>query len=234
MKGFSPAEIANIEFVRRNTSISVPRIHTTPSGYTVMDFIDGEMLCSCWHKLSTLMQFRIACTMRLYVKQLRSLKNKTVGALENGHVGGIAFELDDYGTFKSSEHFARFCEWVALDIWAERAVVPSKSRVARPQIDWSPVFTHGDLNSSNILLDKRGSLWIIDWEMAGFYPSSMEAHCMRTVDEDRKFVPSFHRRYRRFIFNQTHEEERFWICFTANISRFFFLAFNYRVQPVED
>lgn len=227
VKGFAPGEIASMEFARRNTTISIPRVHMTPCGWPMMDFIDGEMLCECWDRLSTLMQFRVACTMRLYIKQMRSLKHETVGALENGHVVGIPFDSEDYGTFKSPEHFARFSEWVAFDSWADRAMVASKSRVARPKIDWTPVFTHGDLNSGNILLDKRGSLWIVDWATAGFYPSSMEVHCMRTTDEGHKLVPSLHRYYRPFIFDSVHEEELFWGCFSTNIHRFYDRAVSY-------
>ena len=35
----------------------------------------------------------------------------------------------------------------------------------------------------NILLDHRGSLWIVDWEFSGFYPSRMESLAMHYVSE---------------------------------------------------
>ena len=78
-KRFEREEVDHLEFVRQNTTIPVPRIHQATCGWPVMDFIEGEMLCLCWDRLSPLMQFRVACTMRLYVKQLRGIKRDTVG-----------------------------------------------------------------------------------------------------------------------------------------------------------
>lgn len=105
-KPFQIGEGANMEFIRQNTTISVPRIHRTPQGGMFMDFIEGEMLYECWDKLSTLMQFRVACTVRLYIKQMRALKCPTVGSLHNGYVGGgMLFDDQDYGTFEDVQHF---------------------------------------------------------------------------------------------------------------------------------
>jgi len=41
------------------------------------------------------------------------------------------------------------------------------------------VLTYNDLNMRNILLDRDGQLWIVDWRWAGFYATSFEYVGMR-------------------------------------------------------
>ena len=36
------------------------------------------------------------------------------------------------------------------------------------------VFTHFDLSPRNLILDKRNRLWVIDFELSGFYPKWFE------------------------------------------------------------
>jgi len=228
VKYWNGTEVANMEFVRQNTTIPIPRVHHPHLGHLVMDYVDGDMLYEFWDKLSTFMQFRIACTMRVYIKQLRALRHSTVGAMDTGHVAGLLFESHTYGPFSNPDHFQRFCEYVAFIGWKTRTMLDvSRGRtiipLPHPKFDWTPVFTHGDLNSSNILLDKKGCLWIIDWATAGYYPSCLESQCMRLVDElasPRDELLSW-RRYRHFITGRTSKEEDiFWQAFLAAIHRF--------------
>ena len=220
-KRFEHEEVDHLEFVRQNTTIPVPRIHQAPCGWPVMDFIEGEMLCLCWDRLSPLMQFRVACTMRLYVKQLRGIKRDTVGRLKSGRVGGLICEWGEYDPFETAGHFARFCEYITFSFWRAKRVpvAPGGIRLMRPQIDWTPVFTHGDLNSSNILLDRRGTLWILDWGTAGFYPRSMESFCTSVTDDSCNLAPSWYRRYHRFVYDSNEEEYAFWAWFHANMAQ---------------
>ena len=217
-----------MEYVRRYTTIPVPRIHHPDLDWLVMDHIEGEMLYECWHKQSTFMQFRIACTLRLYIRQLRSLKDANVGALSSGQVSGILFQDYNFGPFDSARRFKGFCEYVSLVGWDMRArlyrsrgqPIPPAPRVP---VDWTPVFTHGDLNPSNILLDKRGTLWLIDWAFAGFYPPWMDSLVMRHFDEDvfRDSVSRSWVRYRHFIAGKTSADDgHFWDCFYPAIHRF--------------
>ncbi|KAI0069918.1 hypothetical protein K474DRAFT_1693967 [Panus rudis PR-1116 ss-1] len=228
VKNAPPPEPENMEFVRRNTTIPIPRIHHPHLSWLVMDFIEGEMLYECWDKLSRFMQIRIACTLRLYVKQLRSLTSQNVGMLGTGRVGGVLFEFEEYGPFCSLRRFKRFCELVAFTGWGyrmrfARSMGHPLPLHPRPTIDWRPVFTHGDLNASNILLDKQGSLWILDWGTAGFYPLCMESitmHFMDSILHSDDVSPSW-RRYRHFIAGATtKDDEEFWYNFYSAIHRF--------------
>lgn len=59
----------------------------------------------------------------------------------------------------------------------------------------SPVFTHADLDYSNILVCDDGTVALLDWERAGWYPSYWEYCCALThegYDEDwSSWVPRF-------------------------------------------
>ena len=223
VKNPSPSERATLDFVRKNTTIPIPRDLCPHLSYLVMDFVDGEMLYECWDKLSRIMQFRIACTLRLYTKQLRSLTHSVPGALDSGRIRGAMFDQFVYGPFASVRSFRQFCEFVAFQGWHARVLGANGGTIPplpRSDFTWRPVFTHFDLNSSNIMLDRRGGLWIMDWANAGFYPPTMESVAMRQIDEifhPDDVSPSW-RRYRSFIAGETSREvEEFWDNFTVGV-----------------
>lgn len=225
-------EAASLEFVRQHMTIPVPRIHHPHLDQLVMDFVDGDMLRECWPKLSKLMQFRIACTLRLYVRQMRSFRRANVGAVDTGGIGGVLFEFLEFAPPQDLEHFRRFCEWVASAGWESCVGMPPYRGNVLPNppcadFDWTPVFTHGDLNSTNILLDKDGCLWLVDWATAGFYPACMESLSMRVVEECVPPPPGLESwcRYRDFICGRVSKQEReFWEYFHGAIHRCQYLA----------
>lgn len=162
------------------------------------------------------MQFRIACTLQLYIKQLQSLRGEQVGALEDGMVTGGLFTYEEYGPFESPLRFRRWCEFVALTGWKDIIHAGTNKASSRPSYDrdWCLVFTHGDLSTHNIIVDKRGVLWLIDWDSAGFYPPCFESLAMR-LSEDQDFQgQSSWIGYRSFIAGKVKpSQEWFWDCF---------------------
>ncbi|TRM69012.1 hypothetical protein BD626DRAFT_472636 [Schizophyllum amplum] len=226
----SSSERASMECVLRNTSIPVPRVHRPHLERLVMDLIEGETLLECWAKATRFMQFRIACTLRCYVKQLRSLTSSRVGGLTNGRAHGMVFQDQSYGPFTSMTQLRRFCEVVVFQTWqtrVERTCTPGDALPPIPQScsSWDTVFIHGDLNPSNIILDKHNTLWIVDWETAGFYPACIESHSMRLFNDlmhpdDFERFPQSWRSYRDFIAGPTLEEDdRFWDFMEESIYR---------------
>lgn len=175
-------ERVNMTFVRSHTSIPVPQPrYPGLSSRLVMDFVDGKMLLDCWDSLSLFMQFRIACTLRCYIKQLRRLSGSRPGTVDGGVVDGVLFEGEERGPFQTSRDFRIFCELVSHCGW--EAVVGDYRRGLRSDIpsppvegdEWPLVFTHGDLHLSNLILSKDGVLWVIDWAHSGYYPVWMES-----------------------------------------------------------
>ena len=66
------------------------------------------------------------------------------------------------------------------------------AKVAKPFDDRGPlVYTHQDLHMQNIILGDDGQLWIIDWDLAGFYPIFFEYIGIRIME--KVLPPSFNR-----------------------------------------
>lgn len=222
------SERASMDYVRDHTTIPVPRTYRPDMNMLLMDLIDGEMLYECWDSLGIFTRFRIACTLRLYVKQLRILRRETAGAVDTGHVRGILFGQDTYGPYSTVRRFRQFCEYVSCFGWCTRAMIAREEGrppppLPRPDFDWSPVFTHGDLTLENILLDRRGTLWLLDWDFAGFYPACLESVTMWHMGTNAHphDTPLSWSRYRWFIGGATtREEEQFWYSFYSAIHRF--------------
>ncbi len=218
-----PSEYESMEYVRQHTSIPVPRVYQD-SPWMIMDYVDGRMLYECWNELSRFMQFRIACTLRLYVKQLHSLKGERPGYIVDGIIPGIVFGLDykQFGPLDSARRFRQMCEFASI-VGHRPELIP---KPCPPSTDdkWTLVFNHTDLNATNIILDKDGSLWLIDWGSAGFYPASFESIGLWYVDGnggkgDR--MPRSWSRYRGFIAGRMDGSEfSFWTCVRSALNRF--------------
>ncbi|KZT74162.1 hypothetical protein DAEQUDRAFT_787450 [Daedalea quercina L-15889] len=114
------SEQTSMEYVRQHTSIPVLCVHHPHLNWLIMDYVDGDMLYEYWAKQSRFTQYRIACALRLYIKQLRSLKSVNVGALGTGRVSGILFQDYAFGPFDYVWRFQRFCGCVSLVGWEMR------------------------------------------------------------------------------------------------------------------
>ncbi|KAH9923388.1 hypothetical protein B0H21DRAFT_159474 [Amylocystis lapponica] len=222
-KWFSLAEATNMKYVRTHATIPVPQPrYSDLSPWLVMDLIDGQSLHECWHTLSPFMQFRIACTLRTYVSQLRRLTSDVPGWKAGEPFSGILFDEKDCGPFPSSERFQRWCEMIAHSGWCRLVQHRRHNGLPIPPLpvtgdsSWSLVFTHADLSPSNIVLSKYGTLWIIDWADAGFFPVWLETVGMKRYDTFSKSWT----RFRWFIAGCSPAYEWFWGMFMDDVHRF--------------
>lgn len=218
----SPGEYDAMVYVRSHTRIPVPqpRYPHLPN-WLIMDLIDGKMLLECWESLSWWMKLRVASTLRCYLKELRTLKGTRPGPVVDGMIEGhYLFDDQRCGPFTSATHFRVWCERVAHGGWVRwmrRTDLPPESRKPPYPItgaDWPLVFTHGDLNLSNVILSKSGTLWIIDWATGGFYPPWLETIGIKYSD-----CPASFEKYRGFIAGIYPEYEDFWDWFMTDVHR---------------
>ena len=211
-------------YVREHTTIPVPQPrYPHLSSWLVMDLVPGQMPLECWEKQSSFMKFRIACTLRGYISQLRRLSGITPGTVVGGSVDGILFEDEERGPFDSSTSFRHWCEMVAHYGWCSiithhRHVLPSQGPPPYPVMgnEWPLVFTHGDLNLGNIMLSEDGVLWIIDWASSGFFPPWLESVAIKIYSD----APSSWRWLRWFIAGTYPQYEYFWDLFIQDVHRF--------------
>lgn len=207
-------ELKNMLYVREHTTIPVPQPrYTHCTEYLVMDFVEGRMLYECWDSLSHFMQFRIACTMRGYVNQLRELHGTIPGSPSNGLMNGPLFDDYTFGPFNSSLHFRRFCTRIAQVGWL-RNIDDRKAQGLPPRPppllhdEWPLCFVHGDLNLANIILSNNGVLWLVDWAHSGFFPPWLESVAMGFARKN----PQSWRKYHWFMVGVYPRFNDFW-CF---------------------
>ncbi|KAG5353321.1 hypothetical protein C0989_008306 [Termitomyces sp. Mn162] len=176
------ANVLNLLFAE--TTIPVPRVRRVLVAggvfWVFMDYIPGQTLAQAWPTLSTWQKIRIAFTLRRYVRQLRGLKASATTPPGPLSIQGPRFcESPMFGTVRS--HRGPFASYTELSGFfnerhqvAERLIgTPQDDPHRKEHFDDSEplVLTHQDLNLRNIIIDKDGRLWIIDWAWAGYYPA---------------------------------------------------------------
>ncbi|KAH9487203.1 hypothetical protein JR316_0001272 [Psilocybe cubensis] len=207
-------------FVRAHTNIPVPQpryLHLKES--LVTDFIPGKMLLECWDSLSLFYQFRIACTLRRYVSQLRRISSDRPGTIGQGLVRGVLFYPYSWnGPFRDAERFRNWmahvaymeCMYEHLDLrrikGPEVAGCPPPLLSLPPEHEWNLVLTHGDLSLSNAILSDDGVLWIVDWADSGFYPPWTESRGMKRYT----WAPESWKRWFSFIVDTSVDAANLW------------------------
>lgn len=98
-----------------------------------------------------------------------------------GAVGGVLFDQEVFGTFRSYDAFIHWFQLLALDGYTmgRKAGLNTPLPCFSSDADWEgPVFCHGDIHLGNIILGDDECLWLIDWDSSGFFPPAFEALCV--------------------------------------------------------
>ncbi|KAK0479887.1 hypothetical protein EDD18DRAFT_1295467 [Armillaria luteobubalina] len=197
------SEALAMDLVRKQTRIAIPRmrrvirhLHPEGNGLIVMDLVrDSQQLRVTWPSLSLWGKLKVILTIRLYLWQLRRVQHASSSRIP-GPLGpaplpcnGLQFGFDEKGPFPTisalETHFRK--EHAAAEVRASRGWAPSPDcKPLDPSAFTSLMFTHNDLNMRNLLLDKDGVLWVVDWGWAGFYPPWFEFLGMRYATQKDK------------------------------------------------
>ncbi|QPC58928.1 hypothetical protein HYE67_001159 [Fusarium culmorum] len=118
-----------------------------------MDRIYGTTLDIAWPDLSWITSLRLAFQLRSAINRLRSQPSA----------------VDDVLNFWANSGSARqeFKKTPAEHSIRPKPILPCTRLF---------VFTHHDLAPHNIILDHQNQLWLLDWDLAGYYPRFFE-HC---------------------------------------------------------
>ncbi|EPE04841.1 serine threonine protein kinase [Ophiostoma piceae UAMH 11346] len=186
-------EAATMEFLAANApGVPVPRVYCAfvrrGRAYIAMERIQGASILAEYIKLeSEDDRARLLAHLKSIMQELRSLLPPSPNRVESC-IGGSLYDWRiahsksaRFGPFGSVR---RFHQWLRQDIREEELGDNLDSRekekivkmIARQDAEvWpAPVFTHGDLNPSNILAKDGQITGIIDWEFSGWYPSYWE------------------------------------------------------------
>ncbi|KIY52024.1 hypothetical protein FISHEDRAFT_5435, partial [Fistulina hepatica ATCC 64428] len=187
-------ELRATEFIRRETAILVPKCERyidatrTHTPLMVMEHVKGRALAHVWRDLSVWMKFRIALTLRFYIRELRALSRRMpqsfpgpVGDKPGPCTGRLLHDSQACGPFVS---YSALTHWYNNRLAVLQKVMKRQNAYdVAPFDDSSPlVLTHLDLHMGNILLandGRDGQLWLIDWATLGYYPEWFEASSMR-------------------------------------------------------
>ncbi|KGO76608.1 Aminoglycoside phosphotransferase [Penicillium italicum] len=222
--GVRLAEAEALHLASTHTTVATPRLLSAyildGVGYIIMSYEAGEQLQQYWDRVSQNEQNSVLDQLRGYVNQMREIPGDFIGGLDRSPCRDGIFEAGygdytsySYGPYKSEE---KFNEGI---VQALRDRLPSTVREREHDIDSNffnseymlyqtvrglknhkIVFTHGDLHPGNILVRADGTVVLLDWGSAGFWPEywefyralfnpSWRASWDRMVE---KFIPPFY------------------------------------------
>lgn len=174
------AEKDALELVRANTSIPVPRVYdyykSAGFEHLVMERLPGMTLEEAWPTLEVHEKERIADEVVAFLDEIRKLRSPYIKAallhrkpLQSGLVDAANFNQERFKQFSSNKHIS--------------AYVQARIDSLPPQPN---MFTHGDLDWSNILVNDKKVSGIIDWESSGYFPAYWEWVTLKRSAESQK------------------------------------------------
>jgi hypothetical protein len=182
-------EALNMLYVSAHSGgqILVPQVHrfftSNGLGYLAMDFIDGGSLDTVdWSERTLNSQENIVSQATNALKCMRGMQSDEPGPVGGGIPTGGLFTI--YGAGTTFRTAADMEPWFnkKLDIFRAGNVTGKFKGL---------VMCHMDFNLKNLVVDKTGKLWVLDWAWAGFFPPAFELASfrhIRTDDPNAKFV----------------------------------------------
>lgn len=216
--GVRMAEAEAMYLIQQRTTINLPQLEAayTLDGvtYIVMSHCKGLHLEHSWDSASPEQQARIIAQLRSYVQQMQALTGPFIGGVDyspcrDGIFEGFAEDgSQSYGPFATEEDFNEGIVEALTRAHPTPKDAKSSSAVGdhimketvRALKGHDIVFCHADLHPGNMLVQKDGTLVILDWGCAGFWPSYWEFYRALFATpwlsswelEVPKFVPPFY------------------------------------------
>lgn len=181
----------NMIFIKSTTSVSVPKVYAlfkdveSNKNYVIMERISGDRLDSIWASLDHMQKQAVALQIRASFIELRKLRSPDAYCSLDCkplrdhlfYTGNSEESLGLEGPFKTEMELND----ALIKKYLSSGYLPVGKadyyRRAFPSVlnGHPPTFTHGDLQRKNVIVGTEdGSITIIDWEFAGWYPSYWE------------------------------------------------------------
>ncbi|KAF8916641.1 kinase-like protein [Mucidula mucida] len=152
--------------------------------WLVMDYVDGDVLETAWPRMSWWRRLWTVWRLRTNLQKLHRIpvpKPDVPGPFDStGEAlpcSGFYFTEYGAGPFES---YAAMADW--FDHLRYAVLVRRHRRTGRLEPQNYPTFDatqplvlcHMDLNMRNIMVDRNGEVWLVDWGMAGAFPPWLE------------------------------------------------------------
>lgn len=161
------AEVANMEEVLKKSYVRLPRVYRTlsdgQSEYIVMEYIDGERLDHIkWETRTERERQHIKNEIKQALISLARLCSTVPGPVKNTARGRL---FSVYGAHTKFSSVHELEEWLTAKLFREGSLIGAFDQL---------VMCHMDLNPRNLILDKAGHLFFLDWAHAGYYPPEFQ------------------------------------------------------------
>jgi aminoglycoside phosphotransferase len=184
-------EAATMKFVSENTSIPVPKVYCSfvhkGCTYILMERMKGEWIGSVLQTLGDDGRQKVFAQLKRMMNELRSLtppsdtgvQSCTGGSLWDSRIARSTTRFGPFSTIQDFHFWLRSGFRYDDHKHKERMKGQEGQEMADMEVmqdgPWpAPVFTHADLNYSNILVHGQEVVGIIDWEFSGWYPHYWE------------------------------------------------------------
>jgi Phosphotransferase enzyme family len=196
--GVHLGEAEALHLASTRTTIVTPRLLSAyildDVGYIVMSYEAGEPLEKYWDRVSKAEHNRVLEQLRDYVDQMREISGDFIGGLDRSPCRDGIFEAGYgdytsycYGPYASEESFDEGIIQALRDRLPPKVLERENDiesnffnseymlyQTVRGLKNHKIVFTHADLHPGNILVRTDGTVVLLDWGLAGFWPEYWE------------------------------------------------------------
>ncbi|KAL2051192.1 hypothetical protein ABVK25_008621 [Lepraria finkii] len=175
------SEAHAMRFIASNTSIPVPTVYHAFERkgvtYIVMSRLVGSPIGQNWSRRSDQSKSRLLEQLRDYIQEMRILK-PTSGKVE-GVDGSKLYDMripggvHGFGPFDTIRDFHSFLAG-GTTVSPDQFPEVNELITMYEDAEYTTRFTHGDLSSTNILVDGDKVAGIVDWDTCGWYPEYWE------------------------------------------------------------
>ncbi|KAK2626599.1 hypothetical protein QTJ16_003774 [Diplocarpon rosae] len=161
-------EAVTMRYIAQHTAIPVPKVHCSflhkNRAYIVMERIQGETLAAAWKHLAEESRKMVFSQLKDMIRELRArTREYRVASAPRCTIAASHTAPRASGLSRIGDHVS------------EKDVEDLRKMILKQDGPWpSPVFTHCDLNPSNILIRDDRIVGLIDWEFSGWYPAYWE------------------------------------------------------------
>ncbi|TDL26785.1 hypothetical protein BD410DRAFT_740993 [Rickenella mellea] len=178
------SQVLAMKLVSAHTTIPIPRLRRDPIKpssrwtYLVMERIAGSSLAKRWDSLDPKNRKDVIDTIRDYVSQLRKIPTShpgPVGPSPRKCYGPMFGGQRGQGPFAD---YAELSEYYNANLSCAAISIPQLKDSKKFDDSVPLVFCHNNLSMDHILLDNDNRVWIVGWDLAGFYPEWFESVSM--------------------------------------------------------